>query len=130
MAYRDSNSFDTNVARFGLRWLVDHQNPDGGWGGGASLATNDAWLGNSSVEETSLCTEVLINYPDERSQVAALRGIDWLTNAVESNRIGNFSPIGFYFAKLWYYEELYPLIFATAALGRQSDHRSGAWANS
>jgi squalene-hopene/tetraprenyl-beta-curcumene cyclase len=28
------------------------------------------------------------------------------------------SPIGFYFAKLWYYERLYPLIFTVAALGQ------------
>ena len=28
------------------------------------------------------------------------------------------APIGFYFAKLWYYERLYPLVFAVAALGR------------
>ena len=117
MAYRDSNAFDTNEARFGLRWLVNQQNADGGWGGGASLGSNDTGP-VSSVEETSLCTEILIDDPDEQSQAAALRGIDWLVEAVESNRIGNYSPIGFYFAKLWYYEELYPLIFATAALGR------------
>ena len=124
MAYRDSNSLDTNAARFGLRWLVEHQGPDGGWGGGASLAAIDGWPGNSSVEETALCTEVLIDHPEERSQVAALRGIEWLSDAVESGWIGNYSPIGFYFAKLWYYEELYPLIFATAALERWSRHRS------
>jgi squalene-hopene/tetraprenyl-beta-curcumene cyclase len=29
------------------------------------------------------------------------------------------SPIGFYFAKLWYYERLYPRIFTVAALKRQ-----------
>jgi squalene-hopene/tetraprenyl-beta-curcumene cyclase len=28
------------------------------------------------------------------------------------------TPIGFYFAKLWYYERLYPLIFTVGALGR------------
>jgi hypothetical protein len=28
-----------------------------------------------------------------------------------------YSPIGFYFAKLWYYEKLYPLIFTVSALG-------------
>ena len=27
-------------------------------------------------------------------------------------------PIGFYFAKLWYHERLYPLIFTTTALGK------------
>src|ERR1043166_8881787 len=28
------------------------------------------------------------------------------------------SPIGLYFARLWYYEELYPMIFTVGALGR------------
>ena len=28
------------------------------------------------------------------------------------------APIGFYFAKLWYYERAYPLVFAVGALGR------------
>jgi squalene-hopene/tetraprenyl-beta-curcumene cyclase len=27
-------------------------------------------------------------------------------------------PIGFYFAKLWYFERLYPLIWTTGALGK------------
>jgi squalene-hopene/tetraprenyl-beta-curcumene cyclase len=30
----------------------------------------------------------------------------------------NPSPIGFYFAKLWYFERMYPLVFAVSALGR------------
>ena len=29
------------------------------------------------------------------------------------------APIGLYFAKLWYYEKLYPLIFAAGGLARQ-----------
>jgi len=37
---------------------------------------------------------------------------------VESVAWKNPSPIGFYFAKLWYYEKLYPMIFATGALER------------
>ncbi len=118
MAYREANSFDTKEAAFGLRWLADNQNLDGGWGGGPSVQWDDERLGHSSVEETSLCTEVLIDDPCERSQAAAQRGIEWLMVAVESNQIAKHTPIGFYFAKLWYYEELYPLIFATSALGR------------
>ena len=46
------------------------------------------------------------------------RGIAWLIDAVESGRFREPSPIGFYFAKLWYFEKLYPLIFTVAALGR------------
>jgi len=30
------------------------------------------------------------------------------------------SPSGFYFAKLWYYERLYPQIFTVAALSRMA----------
>ena len=44
------------------------------------------------------------------------RGIQWLVTQVEVDRHREFAPIGFYFAKLWYYERLYPLIFAASAL--------------
>jgi squalene-hopene/tetraprenyl-beta-curcumene cyclase len=45
------------------------------------------------------------------------RGLAWLLHAVESGRFREPAPIGFYFAKLWYFEKLYPLIFTVAALG-------------
>ena len=35
---------------------------------------------------------------------------------VEDGTFVNPSPIGFYFAKLWYFEKLYPVIFAVSAL--------------
>ncbi len=44
------------------------------------------------------------------------RGVAWLVEGVESDRFREPSPIGFYFAKLWYYEKLYPLIFTVGAL--------------
>ena len=37
---------------------------------------------------------------------------------VEDGTFTDPSPIGFYFAKLWYFEKLYPIIFTVAALGR------------
>jgi squalene-hopene/tetraprenyl-beta-curcumene cyclase len=46
------------------------------------------------------------------------KGLAWLTDAIERNTHENGSPIGLYFAKLWYYERLYPLVFATSALAR------------
>jgi squalene-hopene/tetraprenyl-beta-curcumene cyclase len=45
-------------------------------------------------------------------------GLDWLVQQVETGGLDNPAPIGFYFAKLWYFEKLYPIIFAVAALGR------------
>ena len=47
-----------------------------------------------------------------------MQGLKWLVDAVEANRHQECSPIGFYFARLWYYEKLYPLILTVAALGQ------------
>jgi len=101
-------------------WLLDAQNDDGSWGG--------IRCGTASVEETALAVEALasvlsakprpIDPVSERVQSALIRGVEWLIDRVESGTWAQPSPIGFYFAKLWYYEKLYPLIFTVAALNR------------
>ena len=58
-------------------------------------------------------------------QPAATKGLEWLVAAVEQNRHLECSPIGFYFAKLWYYERLYPRIFTVSALGRALEDAGG-----
>ena len=68
----------------------------------------------SSVEETALAIEILC--ADPASHPAALRGLTWLMERVEDGTWREPAPIGFYFAKLWYFERLYPLIFTVAAL--------------
>ena len=50
-----------------------------------------------------------------REKLAVTR---WLVEQVESGAWMNPSPIGFYFAKLWYFEKLYPMIATVAALTR------------
>ena len=118
-AYIDCNLLDTRPAQIGLKWLVDHQNDDDGFGGGPSVQWNDVLLGSSTVEETALCAEALLGSVDPLHQDGAQRAVDWLDRAVRSDSIGTFNPIGFYFAKLWYHEKLYPLVFSIAALARQ-----------
>ena len=49
---------------------------------------------------------------------AIIGGVEFLVRSVDDGRHRVSWPIGFYFAKLWYHERLYPLIFATAALGK------------
>jgi squalene-hopene/tetraprenyl-beta-curcumene cyclase len=103
-----------------LEWLVSQQNNDGGWSGAAGTV--------ASVEETGVALEALAAAWDRRDRLdgAALlalqsaieRGGAWLAEAIENDRWRKASPIGLYFAKLWYHEKLYPLIFATAALQR------------
>ena len=96
-------------------WLLQAQNADGGWGGDIGVS--------SSIEETSFAVEALATIAaagatGARIRSALARGADWLVSATDHGRITPSSPIGLYFAKLWYFEALYPLIFAAAALGR------------
>ncbi len=110
-AYRDLNMHDTAPACRGWQWLIASRNSDGGWGGTPGTP--------SSVEETALATEALL---DCRSVIgsaeAASRGLRWLIGRVEDDSFRRPSPIGFYFARLWYFEKLYPVIFTVGALGR------------
>jgi squalene-hopene/tetraprenyl-beta-curcumene cyclase len=108
-AYRDLDKMNTEVARRGVAWLRAAQNADGGWGGAAGMP--------SSVEETALAVEVLLD-AGPLAEAGVNKGLAWLVEQVEAGGLYRPTPIGFYFAKLWYYEKLYPIIFTVAALGR------------
>ena len=108
-AYRDMAIMDSEPARRGTAWLLANQNDDGGWGGCKGCP--------SSIEETSLAVEVLLDASAE-AEPAVNKGLAWLVQQVEAGGLSRPTPIGFYFAKLWYSEKLYPMIFAVAALGR------------
>jgi squalene-hopene/tetraprenyl-beta-curcumene cyclase len=95
----------------GRRWLLSAQNGDGGWGGGPAAP--------SSIEETSLAVIALSARPStSEAPLAAVlqRGVEWLVLHTDHGRVTPPAPIGLYFARLWYFESLYPLIFATTAL--------------
>jgi squalene-hopene/tetraprenyl-beta-curcumene cyclase len=108
-AYRDLGQLESEAARRGVAWLLGAQNADGGWGAGAGTPC--------SLEETALAVEVLLQAPVKASD-AASRGLQWLVESVRAGGLQQPTPIGFYFAKLWYFERLYPIVFAVAALGR------------
>jgi squalene-hopene/tetraprenyl-beta-curcumene cyclase len=123
LAYRDLRLMNTEPARRGLAYLVGQQNADGGWGGGPVLERGQP-VGpeRSSVEETALVVEALLAGGNDSALQAALnKGLSWLVEAVETDRFREASPIGFYFAKLWYYEKLYPIIFTVSALGQATE---------
>jgi squalene-hopene/tetraprenyl-beta-curcumene cyclase len=115
-AYRDLDMMNTEPARRGVAWLLSVQNADGGWGGAKDVP--------SSVEETALAVEILLEGP-ANAEPAVNRGLGWLVEEVEKGALCNPTPIGFYFAKLWYFEKLYPMIFTVAALGRARRKLSG-----
>jgi squalene-hopene/tetraprenyl-beta-curcumene cyclase len=108
-AYRDLDRMNDEPARRGVRWLLSAQNADGGWGGAADTP--------STIEESALAVEVLLSAGPE-AVTAVNNGLAWLVQRIESGGLTEPTPIGFYFAKLWYFEKLYPIIFSVAALGR------------
>lgn len=100
----------------GKNALLELQRTDGAWGGFKG--------GEPSIEETSLALEALAGISENDIDAQAAldkardRGAQWLVEQVESGAWIEPSPIGFYFAKLWYFEKLYPMIATVAALTR------------
>ncbi|MBI4264577.1 MAG: squalene--hopene cyclase [Acidobacteria bacterium] len=108
----------------GVAWLLRAQNEDGGWGGGGSP---------SSIEETGLALDALCRRLGDHEgrpcggsapglAVAVRRGADWLVRATDQGRRTPPSPIGLYFARLWYSEELYPLVWSLKGLTQARAH--------
>jgi squalene-hopene/tetraprenyl-beta-curcumene cyclase len=101
----------------GADYLLNSQNVDGGWGGRASTP--------STIEETALALEGLAVYFLNSQRYAASlppvilrRGVNYLHEATRGGTLFDTSPIGFYFANLWYFEKLYPLVYTVAALSK------------
>ncbi|HLJ09902.1 MAG TPA: prenyltransferase/squalene oxidase repeat-containing protein, partial [Planctomycetaceae bacterium] len=110
-AYRDSGRAGDLACQRGVDWLKRAQNADGGWGGDSGIV--------SSIEETALALEVLLSLETSPTpSQATAKGLKWLLSRIDNGKLMEPSPIGFYFAKLWYFEKLYPLIFTAAALRR------------
>ncbi|MBI4478370.1 MAG: hypothetical protein HY654_14445, partial [Acidobacteria bacterium] len=107
----------------GLRWLLRAQNDDGGWGGAPGVP--------STIEETGLALQALGAVaaaeparPEMRDGIE--RGARWLVNATGEGRHTPASPIGLYFARLWYFEELYPIVFGLGGLSAARDRLRAA----
>jgi len=70
------------------------------------------------VEETALAVDTLLALGLSPEEPAVTQGLHWLLESVETGTYTETTPIGFYFAKLWYFEQLYPIIFTVSALHR------------
>jgi squalene-hopene/tetraprenyl-beta-curcumene cyclase len=97
------------ISRKGARALLQLQRPDGGWSSSAE--------GPASIEETALALSALCA-TESGDRDALSRGLAWLLHATRCGTQFPPAPIGLYFEKLWYSEELYPVIFSCEAFGR------------
>ncbi len=86
-------------------FILSQQNTDGSWGGEKDIP--------GTIEETSLAISALaLSQEDE-----CLKGLEWLRDRTADDNL-HPSPIGLYFAMLWYDEKLYPLTCYVEALRR------------
>jgi squalene-hopene/tetraprenyl-beta-curcumene cyclase len=104
-----------------VRWLVDHQNEDGGWGEDMRSYREPQWIGRgaSTASQTAWALLALIA-GRERESPAAARGVEWLARTQldsgtwdEPEYTGTGFP-GYFFINY----HLYRLIFPLQALGR------------
>lgn len=132
LAYRDAGRGQAPEVARAIRFLIAAQHADGSWGGGESMRLSfrpaaselperssdfSDWPCIGSVEETALAVEALASFPDRPESRSALSsGTALLAELVASGRYRRTSPIGFYFARLWYDEKLYPPILTASAL--------------
>lgn len=101
------NPLAQELARKGLRFILSAQNEDGGWGGASGVP--------SKVTMTARALSALASFPDtERKPVE--RGFDYLYGIFREGLLFRPEPIGLYFARLWYSEELYNITFVLNAL--------------
>ena len=91
-------------------YLHNVQNPDGSWGGALNVS--------GSIEETALAISALSI--DKSFLDSCLQGMTWLDQNEQLFGL-QASPIGLYFASLWYCEKLYPLTSYLEAATRLLD---------
>lgn len=93
-----------------VAWLAAEQHPSGGWGGEKTV--------RPSLEETGVALKALALSGSREAAVktAIERGAAWLLDATADGTRFEGAPIGLYFARLWYHEQLYPVIWTLGAL--------------
>lgn len=95
----------------GQKFLAEVQNENGSWGGDKN--------GKGSIEETALAISAL---QDECFFEKRMTGFAWLNDFYKMNGLQP-SPIGLYFASLWYDEKMYPLTAYLEALEKEIANR-------
>lgn len=91
----------------GRAFLLHTQHANGGWAAQAGLTP--------SIEETAMALAAMAG-SEHRASID--RGAQSLLELTRNGTHTPASPIGLYFARLWYSEQLYPAIFSITALRR------------
>lgn len=125
------------LTKKGIGYLLSTQNGDGGWGGTKDLPSKVTFTARAlsalsqaadlvadDVDSTlSQATDPVTTGMDSApSCVAGIcdnaigKGTDFLYRRFKEGTLNNAEPVGLYFARLWYSEELYNITFTLSAL--------------
>jgi len=106
-----------NALHAAASFLLKSQRADGSWGGAASTPASLEETGNAI---SALCTVIARHLFDEvfhqQITIALGRAVNWLIDATQQGKQFSASPIGLYFARLWYHEKMYPVVWTLQAL--------------
>lgn len=89
----------------GVDYLRGAQKPDASFGGDQNAP--------SSIEETAVALQALCSASSIQNLASSAQ---WLIAATKDGTHFPPAPIGLYFARLWYHEQLYPVIWTLGAL--------------
>ncbi len=130
-------SMAREMALKGLSYILSAQNADGGWGGAKDVPSKVTLTARalSALAEWALKLKVPeFKVPGSKFKVLGLgfqapdsefeiqiaesmnRAFDYLYRKYETGKIYEREPIGLYFSRLWYSEELYNITFVLNAL--------------
>ena len=101
----------TQLINSGEQFLLSVQNGDGSWGGGKQVP--------GTIEETALSISALSS---GKYREVCLKGMNWLDASYLKSGL-KASPVGLYFASLWYDEKMYPLTAYLEAVVRMTESR-------
>ena len=96
------------MARRGAEYLAKAQNADGGWGGQKDV--------ESKITLTARALAALAATSKDEYRDAIERGFNFIYQIWEQGELSRREPIGLYFSRLWYSEEMYNLTFTLNAL--------------
>lgn len=91
----------------GIEYLLSAQNEDGGWGGAKGV--------RSKVTLTSRALSALASVENPAME-SIERGFGYLHEMWQAEELYREEPIGLYFARLWYSERMYNMVFTLIAL--------------
>lgn len=97
----------TRLTQSQIGFILRCQNEDGGWGGNKDV--------KSKVTYTCRVLAALSHFPNQNED-ARERGWNYLYQRFRAGTFYDREPIGLYFSRLWYSEELYNVLFLLNAL--------------